>query len=112
MRERDPQSVTSADRRSSRNAIVERSLSRPLADRDDNVSRCSQRSSAVAPAIFFHGSARPPEMFGKEFFNPTVEIEIVLWPRETVPFVGIDHVGHFALRFAQVPPPSHPSSRS
>src|SRR6476646_6447756 len=41
------------------------------------------------------------EMFGKEFLNPTVEIEIVLRPRETVPFVGIDHVGHFALRFAQ-----------
>src|SRR4030095_1865454 len=41
------------------------------------------------------------EMFGKEFFNPTVEIEIVLWPRETVPFVGINHVDHFTLRFAQ-----------
>ena len=74
---------------------------RSLAPLGMTMRKIAHRTSAVAPSIFFHGSARPPRCLAKKFFNPTVEIEIVLRPREAVPFVGINHVGHFALRFAQ-----------
>src|SRR5262245_49340721 len=49
----------------------------------------------------FPGLGPAAEMFGQELFHPSVEIEVILRPRETMAFVGINHVGHFALRFAQ-----------
>ena len=40
-------------------------------------------------------------MFGKEFLIPTVEIEIVLRPRETVPFVDEADVRRHIARVNQ-----------
>jgi len=46
-------------------------------------------------------SAMAAEMFGQEFFDPSVEVEIVLRPRETVALVGINDIDDFALCLAQ-----------
>src|SRR5437667_5615657 len=40
-------------------------------------------------------------MLGEELFNPTIEVELVFRPTETVPLVRIDYVGHFPLCFTQ-----------
>src|SRR5439155_8210707 len=40
-------------------------------------------------------------MFGEEFLDPSVEIELVLRTREAVTLVGVNDVGHFTFCFAQ-----------
>src|SRR5439155_27264901 len=41
------------------------------------------------------------KMLGEELFTPTIEVELVFRPSETVPLVRIDYVGHVPLCFTQ-----------